>query len=101
MTYYDHTTGYFWNNIFRTTFLNIGWEGLTSLYWNVFFLCQGRISLCGQEERCNLGREEFLEALLVLYQECTSPHLMKMQHVANFVHKCKHNLILCIIIHYV
>uniref|UniRef100_A0A667YDH1 non-specific serine/threonine protein kinase n=1 Tax=Myripristis murdjan TaxID=586833 RepID=A0A667YDH1_9TELE len=48
---------------------------------------QGRVSLCGQQGGCTLGREEFLEALLLLYQECTSPELMKIQHVANFVSK--------------
>ncbi|XP_027858625.1 citron Rho-interacting kinase isoform X4 [Xiphophorus couchianus] len=49
---------------------------------------QGRVSLCGgQQGGCSLGREEFLEALLLLYQECTSPELMKIQHVAKFVHK--------------
>lgn len=53
-------------------------------------LPQGRVSLCGQQGGCTLGREEFLEALLILYQECTSPELMKIHHVANFVSKCKH-----------
>ncbi|XP_056462175.1 citron rho-interacting kinase isoform X1 [Gadus chalcogrammus] len=62
-------------------------DPITSRSSRINHLFQGRISLCGQEERCNLGREEFLEALLVLYQECTSPDLMKMQHVSNFVHK--------------
>lgn len=52
-------------------------------------LPQGRVSLCGQQGGCTLGREEFLEALLILYQECTSPELMKIHHVANFVNKCK------------
>uniref|UniRef100_A0A8C5FKH6 Citron Rho-interacting kinase n=1 Tax=Gadus morhua TaxID=8049 RepID=A0A8C5FKH6_GADMO len=64
-------------------------DPITSRSSRINHLFQGRISLCGQEERCNLGREEFLEALLVLYQECTSPDLMKMQHVSNFVHKSK------------
>ncbi|KAG7229745.1 hypothetical protein INR49_012541 [Caranx melampygus] len=48
---------------------------------------QGRASLCGQQGGCTLGREQFLEALLLLYQECSSPELMKIQHVANFVNK--------------
>uniref|UniRef100_A0A4W6CRC0 Citron Rho-interacting kinase n=1 Tax=Lates calcarifer TaxID=8187 RepID=A0A4W6CRC0_LATCA len=48
---------------------------------------QGRASLCGQQGGCTLGREEFLDALLLLYQECTSPELMKIHHVANFVNK--------------
>ncbi|XP_029682238.1 citron Rho-interacting kinase isoform X2 [Takifugu rubripes] len=48
---------------------------------------QGRVSLCGQQGGCTVGREEFLEALLILYKECTSPALMKIQNVANFVNK--------------
>uniref|UniRef100_A0A7N8YJN8 Citron Rho-interacting kinase n=1 Tax=Mastacembelus armatus TaxID=205130 RepID=A0A7N8YJN8_9TELE len=48
---------------------------------------QGRVSLCGQQGGCTLGREEFLEALLLLYQECTSPELMKIHYVAKFVNK--------------
>uniref|UniRef100_A0A669C9Q5 non-specific serine/threonine protein kinase n=1 Tax=Oreochromis niloticus TaxID=8128 RepID=A0A669C9Q5_ORENI len=50
-------------------------------------LFQGRLSLCGEQGGCTLGREEFLDALLLLYQECTSPELMKIHHVANFVNK--------------
>uniref|UniRef100_A0A3Q3FJF2 non-specific serine/threonine protein kinase n=1 Tax=Labrus bergylta TaxID=56723 RepID=A0A3Q3FJF2_9LABR len=48
---------------------------------------QGRVGLSGQQGGCTLGREEFLEALLLLYQECSSPELMKIHHVANFVKK--------------
>lgn len=50
---------------------------------------QGRVSLCGQQAACTVGREQLLEALLILYQECTTPELMKIPHVANFVNKCK------------
>lgn len=53
---------------------------------------QGRVSLCGQQATCTVGREQLLEALLILYQECTSPELMKIHNVANFVNKCKHAL---------
>uniref|UniRef100_A0A8D3CZK7 Citron Rho-interacting kinase n=1 Tax=Scophthalmus maximus TaxID=52904 RepID=A0A8D3CZK7_SCOMX len=48
---------------------------------------QGRASLRGQQGGCTVGREEFLDALVLLYQECTSPELMKINHVANFVNK--------------
>ncbi|XP_026204274.1 citron Rho-interacting kinase isoform X3 [Anabas testudineus] len=48
---------------------------------------QGRVALCGHHGGRTLGREEFLEALLLLYQECTSPELMKIHHVAKFVNK--------------
>lgn len=67
------------------------------LSFPVFMYCpQGRVSLCGQQAACTLGREEFLEALLLLYQECTSPDLMKIHHVANFVNKCKHTFYTCV-----
>lgn len=64
------------------------------------FLCwcvvpKGRVSLCGQQGGCTLGREEFLEALLLLYQECTNPDLMKIHHVAKFVNKCKNTFYTC------
>uniref|UniRef100_H3CFL9 non-specific serine/threonine protein kinase n=1 Tax=Tetraodon nigroviridis TaxID=99883 RepID=H3CFL9_TETNG len=48
---------------------------------------QGRVSLCGQQGGCTLGREGLLEALLMLYRECSSPALMKIHNVANFVNK--------------
>uniref|UniRef100_A0A8C4DCI2 Citron Rho-interacting kinase n=1 Tax=Dicentrarchus labrax TaxID=13489 RepID=A0A8C4DCI2_DICLA len=51
------------------------------------YCLQGRVSLCGLQGGCTLGREEFLEALLLLYQECASPELMKIHHVAKFVNK--------------
>ncbi|XP_029906917.1 citron Rho-interacting kinase isoform X1 [Myripristis murdjan] len=62
-------------------------DPITSRSSRLNHLFQGRVSLCGQQGGCTLGREEFLEALLLLYQECTSPELMKIQHVANFVSK--------------
>lgn len=69
---------------------------LTSLSCVCVHCLQGRVSLCGQQGGgCSVGREEFLEALLQLYQECTSPELMKIQHVAKFVNKCKHHFYSC------
>ncbi|XP_077459515.1 citron Rho-interacting kinase isoform X2 [Stigmatopora argus] len=50
-------------------------------------LFQGRITLSGQEGRCFLSREQFVDSLLLLYKECKSPELMKISHVANFVNK--------------
>ncbi|XP_061147532.1 citron rho-interacting kinase isoform X1 [Syngnathus typhle] len=50
-------------------------------------LFQGRLSLNGQQGGCILSREEFVDSLLLLYQECKSPELMKIHHVANFVNK--------------
>ncbi|XP_056130330.1 citron Rho-interacting kinase [Lampris incognitus] len=62
-------------------------EPITSRSSRLNHLFQGRVSLSGKREVCNLGREEFLEALLLLYQECASPELMRIQHVANFVNR--------------
>ncbi|KAM9859090.1 citron Rho-interacting kinase [Aulostomus maculatus] len=62
-------------------------DPLTSRSSRLNQLFQGRVSLCGQQGGCTLGREEFLDSLLLLFQECSSPELMKIQHVANFVNK--------------
>ncbi|XP_063067074.1 citron rho-interacting kinase isoform X3 [Engraulis encrasicolus] len=49
-------------------------------------LLQGRGGIQAQSG-CAVTREGLLEALLLLYQECSSPELMKIKHVANFVNK--------------
>ncbi|XP_053724608.1 citron rho-interacting kinase isoform X2 [Synchiropus splendidus] len=48
---------------------------------------QGRCSLGVQQGGPTLGREDLVDAVLLLYQECSSPELMKIHHVASFVHK--------------
>ncbi|XP_075870414.1 citron Rho-interacting kinase isoform X8 [Nelusetta ayraudi] len=62
-------------------------EPITSRSSRLNQVFQGRVSLCGQQAACTVGREQLLEALLILYQECTTPELMKIHHVANFVNK--------------
>ncbi|XP_055077642.1 citron rho-interacting kinase [Periophthalmus magnuspinnatus] len=63
-------------------------DPLTSRSSRLHQLLQGRVSLTGpQTGASSLGREELLEAFLMLFQECSSPHLMKNQDVAKFVHK--------------
>ncbi|XP_055511208.1 citron Rho-interacting kinase isoform X2 [Leucoraja erinacea] len=60
---------------------------------NLYF--QGKISrLCRIQEQssCLLTREGLVDAILVLFDECTSPELMKIKHVANFVKKYKNTL---------
>uniref|UniRef100_A0AAY4E515 Citron Rho-interacting kinase n=1 Tax=Denticeps clupeoides TaxID=299321 RepID=A0AAY4E515_9TELE len=49
-------------------------------------LLQGKTSVQAHSGGA-LTREGLLEALLLLYQECRSPELMKIKHVANFVNK--------------
>ncbi|XP_062271555.1 citron Rho-interacting kinase [Scomber scombrus] len=62
-------------------------DPITSRSSRLHQVFQGRVSLGGQQGGCNLGREDFLEALVLLYKECSSPELMKIHHVANFVNK--------------
>uniref|UniRef100_A0A6Q2WYE4 non-specific serine/threonine protein kinase n=1 Tax=Esox lucius TaxID=8010 RepID=A0A6Q2WYE4_ESOLU len=50
-------------------------------------LLQGKINIHGQQGGPSLTREELLDALLLLYEECSSPDLMKIEYVANFVNK--------------
>lgn len=49
---------------------------------------QGRSSIQALSG-CSVTREGLMEALLLLYQECSSPELMKIKHVAKFVNKCE------------
>ncbi|XP_072315790.1 citron Rho-interacting kinase-like, partial [Eucyclogobius newberryi] len=63
-------------------------EPITSRSSRLHQLFQGRVTLSiPQPGACSLGREELLEAFLMLFQECSSPQLMKNQDVANFVQK--------------
>lgn len=42
-----------------------------------------------QQQLSSLSREGILDALFVLFEECSQPALMKIKHVSNFVRKCK------------
>lgn len=42
-----------------------------------------------QQQMSPLSREGILDALFVLFEECSQPALMKTKHVSNFVRKCK------------
>ncbi|XP_058238687.1 citron rho-interacting kinase isoform X1 [Hemibagrus wyckioides] len=59
-------------------------EPITSRCSRLNQLLQGKSSTYGGSE---LRRETLLDALLLLYQECSSPELMKIKHVARFVNK--------------
>ena len=41
------------------------------------------------EHKALASREGLLDALVVLYEECSTDHLMKNDYIANFVKKCK------------
>lgn len=42
-----------------------------------------------QQQQSALSREGILDALFVLFEECSQPALMKIKHVSSFVRKCK------------
>ncbi|XP_076867854.1 LOW QUALITY PROTEIN: citron Rho-interacting kinase [Brachyhypopomus gauderio] len=50
-------------------------------------LLQGKSGVYGCAGVNGLTRESLLDALVLLYKECSSSELMKIKHVANFVHK--------------
>uniref|UniRef100_A0A2K5Y585 Citron Rho-interacting kinase n=1 Tax=Mandrillus leucophaeus TaxID=9568 RepID=A0A2K5Y585_MANLE len=52
---------------------------------NLFF--QGKPPFMTQQQMSSLSREGILDALFVLFEECSQPALMKIKHVSNFVRK--------------
>ncbi|XP_008585450.1 PREDICTED: citron Rho-interacting kinase [Galeopterus variegatus] len=52
---------------------------------NLFF--QGKPPVMTQQQMSPLSREGILDALFVLFEECSQPALMKLRHVSNFVRK--------------
>ena len=42
------------------------------------------------ERKCRLSNEALLDGFIVLFDECSSEHLQKDKHVAEFVKKCKY-----------
>uniref|UniRef100_A0A2K6K611 Citron Rho-interacting kinase n=1 Tax=Rhinopithecus bieti TaxID=61621 RepID=A0A2K6K611_RHIBE len=52
---------------------------------NLFF--QGKPPFMTQQQMSPLSREGILDALFVLFEECSQPALMKIKHVSNFVRK--------------
>ncbi|TUB86237.1 Citron Rho-interacting kinase [Bagarius yarrelli] len=62
-------------------------EPITSRCSRLNQLLQGKSSTNGSCGGSELRRETLLEALILLYQECSSPELMKIKHVAGFVNK--------------
>uniref|UniRef100_A0A8C2M6V0 Citron Rho-interacting kinase n=1 Tax=Cricetulus griseus TaxID=10029 RepID=A0A8C2M6V0_CRIGR len=52
---------------------------------NAFF--QGKPPLVTQQQQSALSREGILDALFVLFEECSQPALMKIKHVSSFVRK--------------
>ncbi|XP_032510005.1 citron Rho-interacting kinase isoform X7 [Phocoena sinus] len=52
---------------------------------NLFF--QGKPPFMTEQQMSPLSREGILDALFVLFKECSQPALMKIKHVSNFVQK--------------
>lgn len=52
---------------------------------NLFF--QGKPPFMTQQQMSPLSREGILDALFVLFKECSQPALMKIKHVSSFVQK--------------
>ncbi|XP_029108972.1 citron Rho-interacting kinase isoform X2 [Scleropages formosus] len=61
--------------------------GIAGRCSRLHYLLQGRGSLNAQVTGGVVTRESLLDALVLLYQECSSPELMKMKHIAKFVNK--------------
>ncbi|KAI1900711.1 hypothetical protein AGOR_G00052710 [Albula goreensis] len=62
-------------------------DPITSRCSRLNLLLQGKGSVQPQLGGVSVTREGLLEALLLLFQECRSPELMRIKHVANFVNK--------------
>ncbi|XP_064210250.1 citron rho-interacting kinase isoform X2 [Anguilla rostrata] len=62
-------------------------DPITSRCSRLNLLLQGKGGVHPQQGGAIVTREGLLEALLLLFQECSSPELMKIKYVANFVNK--------------
>ncbi|KAK2102736.1 hypothetical protein P7K49_020403 [Saguinus oedipus] len=60
---------------------------VTKLTDMVTFLTEGKPPFMTQQQMSPLSREGILDALFVLFEECSQPALMKIKHVSNFVRK--------------
>uniref|UniRef100_A0A8C4T6J6 Citron Rho-interacting kinase n=1 Tax=Erpetoichthys calabaricus TaxID=27687 RepID=A0A8C4T6J6_ERPCA len=61
-------------------------EPIASRSSRLNLLFQGK-NILQQQNLCQIGREGLLDSLFVLFEECSSPSLMKIKNVANFVRK--------------
>ncbi|XP_023664142.2 citron rho-interacting kinase isoform X2 [Paramormyrops kingsleyae] len=65
----------------------VAMDPITSRCSRLNHLLQGKGSLQGRQTDSSMTREGLLDALLLLYEECSSPELMKIKHIAKFVNK--------------
>ncbi|XP_025029534.1 citron Rho-interacting kinase-like, partial [Python bivittatus] len=62
-------------------------EPIASRASRLNLLLQGKLSSLAQQQMSPFSREGILDSLMVLYEECNNPLLMKMKHVGNFIKK--------------
>nr|XP_004611271.1 unnamed protein product [Sorex araneus] len=62
-------------------------EPIASRASRLNLLFQGKPPFLTQQQMSPLSREGILDALFVLFEECSQPALMKIKHVSNFVRK--------------
>uniref|UniRef100_UPI00398F48EE citron Rho-interacting kinase-like isoform X2 n=1 Tax=Pristiophorus japonicus TaxID=55135 RepID=UPI00398F48EE len=70
-------------------------EPITNRCSRLNLFLQGKTQFLGrtqQQSSCLLTREGLIDAIFVLFDECSSPELLKIKHVANFVKKYKDTL---------
>uniref|UniRef100_A0A6J0V6Z9 Citron Rho-interacting kinase n=1 Tax=Pogona vitticeps TaxID=103695 RepID=A0A6J0V6Z9_9SAUR len=64
-----------------------GMESIASRASKLNMLFQGKLPSMVQQQMFPLSREGILDTLMVLFEECGNPALMKMKHVGNFLKK--------------
>ncbi|KAM6423571.1 citron Rho-interacting kinase isoform 5-T5 [Liasis olivaceus] len=62
-------------------------EPIASRASRLNLLLQGKLSSLAQQQMSPFSKEGILDSLMVLYEECNNPLLMKMKHVGNFIKK--------------
>ncbi|KAM3826151.1 citron Rho-interacting kinase isoform 2-T2 [Vipera latastei] len=62
-------------------------ESIASRASRLNLLLQGKFSSLTQQQMSPFSREGILDSLLVLYEECSSPLLMKIKHAGSFLKK--------------
>ncbi|KAJ7309512.1 hypothetical protein JRQ81_007558 [Phrynocephalus forsythii] len=62
-------------------------ESIASRASKLNMILQGKVPSVVQQRMSPLSREGILDSLMVLFEECSNPILMKMKHVENFIKK--------------
>ncbi|XP_060105930.1 citron Rho-interacting kinase isoform X6 [Heteronotia binoei] len=62
-------------------------ESIASRASRLNLLFQGKLPSVSQQQMSLLSREGILDSLMVLFEQCSNPTLLKMKHVDNFIRK--------------